>query len=179
LLSIICIVVAIITEASRKFLISNLASKSSYLTISPLDICSTNILAKFPNPDDPRIRKHVFAHDVEVWGLPLEHKDFSWPLWYCQSEPLPFFELGGSMDDISVCLADYSSGNAFPIYLSNYRNTGFDTCAATPNYEGERAEHTYYPTTRSPESILEYRWNTNTDTWAIGLLVRHEPIAMP
>jgi serine/threonine-protein kinase SRPK3 len=76
---------------------------------------SPNILAKFPDPDDPRIRKNVFNSTVKLAGMPLKNEVFPWPLWYCVSQPLPYLELGGSMDDISVCLADYSSGHAFPI----------------------------------------------------------------
>jgi hypothetical protein len=74
------------------------------------DIKTDNILASIAPPEQTRIADFVTEKSATVYGPPLELKSSNLPLFFSCSEPLPYFELGGTLEDISVRLVDYSEG---------------------------------------------------------------------
>ncbi|KXN84497.1 Serine/threonine-protein kinase SRPK, partial [Leucoagaricus sp. SymC.cos] len=63
------------------------------------DLKADNILASTLPPAN--------SNDPTVHGPPLHLKSSDVPLVLSRSQPLPYFELGGTLENISVCLVDY------------------------------------------------------------------------
>lgn len=74
------------------------------------DVKSDNILVSIPEPVAPRITEYIQANPPTAYGPALQLKSLTFPLVFSRSQPLPYFSLSGSMEDISVRLMDYSEG---------------------------------------------------------------------
>lgn len=82
------------------------------------DLKSENILARIPHPPSQRIEEYIKSNPPSIYGPPLNLKSLPLPLIFSRSQPLPYFELGGSLENLSVCLMDYSEGIACFIFRS-------------------------------------------------------------
>lgn len=60
-----------------------------------------------------QIEKIVLENPSVVYGPPLQLKSAELPVFFSRSQPLPYFELGGTLEDISVRLVDYSEGGHY------------------------------------------------------------------
>ena len=74
------------------------------------DVKSDNILVTIPRPETSRIDRYIRSNPPSIYGPPVNLGSSHLPLTFSRSEPLPYFELGGSIGDISVRLVDYSQG---------------------------------------------------------------------
>jgi hypothetical protein len=77
------------------------------------DIKPDNILVAIPQPETSRIDQYIESNVASIYGPPLNLKSLPLPLVFSCSEPLPYFDLGGSIEDVSVRLADYGEGEYF------------------------------------------------------------------
>ncbi|KAJ3572328.1 hypothetical protein NP233_g3166 [Leucocoprinus birnbaumii] len=115
------------------------------------DIKADNVVASIPQPVDSRIEKFVLTYDPIVYGPPLELKSSSLPVFFSRSEPLPYFKLGGTLEDISVRLIDYGQAISVDEPLRE------DSCQPV--------------NVRAPEVILKYPWTSAIDIWSVGCLL--------
>jgi len=115
------------------------------------DVNSRNIMLRLPDPIDSHIEKYIESNEVVIRGPFLEHETLPLPIAFCATQPLPYFEMGGSLDDLSICLADY--GEATPIEKPNM-DIMFQVDVL-----------------RAPEVILRHPWSSSLDIWGVGCLV--------
>ncbi|KAM6497257.1 Protein kinase-like domain containing protein [Amanita muscaria] len=115
------------------------------------DLKSDNILVEIPQPAASRIDQYIQSNPPSVYGPSLNLKSSTLPLVFSHSQPLPYYDLGGSLEDISVRLMDYSE--------------------ATPAYEPQRAESRQPSIIRAPEVTLRYPWDSSIDIWTVGCLL--------
>ncbi|KXN85126.1 Serine/threonine-protein kinase SRPK [Leucoagaricus sp. SymC.cos] len=115
------------------------------------DLKADNILASILPPANSRIEKYVLENDPTIYGPPLHLKSSDLPLVFSRSQPLPYFELGGTLENISVRLVDY----------------GQATLAAKP----VRGDFCQPPIVRAPEVTLKYPWTSAIDIWTVGCLL--------
>jgi hypothetical protein len=76
------------------------------------DIKSDNILVKLPTSNASQIDKFLEENPAEVCGEPIEIKG-DHPVVLAWSQPLPNFGLDESLENITVCLIDYSEGDPY------------------------------------------------------------------
>ncbi|KAJ3569389.1 hypothetical protein NP233_g5080 [Leucocoprinus birnbaumii] len=112
---------------------------------------SDNILASIPEPKHSRIENYVLSHSYRVYGPPLKLKSEEMPIIFTCSQPLPYFDLGGSLEEISVRLMDFSH--------------------ATPVDNPDRSYYCQPGILRAPEVTLQYPWTSTIDIWTVGCLV--------
>ncbi|KXN83472.1 Serine/threonine-protein kinase SRPK [Leucoagaricus sp. SymC.cos] len=126
-------------------------------TVVCQDLKTENILTSPPEPVASRIVEYVGLkgnHSI-ICGLPLELKSQELPLVFAISQPLPYLDLGGSLEDISVRIIDY----------------GQATSAKEPVREPVR-DHYYQPDLiRAPEVTLRYPWISAIDIWTVGCVL--------
>jgi hypothetical protein len=79
--------------------------------IGATDVKMDNILANIPSPAASTIQNYIRDRTPTIYGPPVKLKKFPIPLVFARSEYLPFTKLGGVLEDISVCLADYGEGD--------------------------------------------------------------------
>ncbi|KAF7761326.1 hypothetical protein Agabi119p4_10735 [Agaricus bisporus var. burnettii] len=115
------------------------------------DLKADNVLASIAPPVHSKIEKFVLENPPSVYGPPLHLKSSELPLFFSRSQPLPYFELGGTLEDISVRLVDYSE--------------------ATPAAQPVRGEFIQPPIVRAPEVTLRYAWTSAIDIWTVGCLL--------
>ncbi|EKM77126.1 hypothetical protein AGABI1DRAFT_122191 [Agaricus bisporus var. burnettii JB137-S8] len=115
------------------------------------DLKAENVLASIVPPVHSKIEKFILENPPSVYGPPLHLKSSELPLFFSRSQPLPYFELSGTLEDISVCLVDYSEA----------------TSAAQP----ARGEFIQPPIVRAPEVTLRYAWTSAIDIWTVGCLL--------
>ncbi|KIL69157.1 hypothetical protein M378DRAFT_184402 [Amanita muscaria Koide BX008] len=115
------------------------------------DLKSDNILVEIPQPAASRIDQYIQSNPPSVYGPSLNLKSSTLPLVFSHSQPLPYYDLGGSLEDISVRLMDCSE--------------------ATPAYEPQRAESRQPSIIRAPEVTLRYPWDSSIDIWTVGCLL--------
>ncbi|KAJ3563528.1 hypothetical protein NP233_g8883 [Leucocoprinus birnbaumii] len=115
------------------------------------DVKSDNILTVIPDPVHSRIEKYVLENQPSVYGPPLKLESQEEPLFFSSSEPLPYFDLGGTLEDISVRLVDY--GQAMPV----------DSPIRPPLCQPGIL--------RAPEVTLKYPWTSAIDIWTVGCLL--------
>ncbi|KAF5358128.1 hypothetical protein D9756_001162 [Leucocoprinus leucothites] len=113
------------------------------------DLKSENILVEIPEPAVPRIDQYIQSNPPSVYGPPLNLESLSLPLVFSCSEPLPYCDLGGSLENISVRLVDYT----------------------TPADKPLRAEFRQPSILRAPEVTLKYPWSSTIDIWTVGCLL--------
>ncbi|EDR00438.1 uncharacterized protein LACBIDRAFT_314401 [Laccaria bicolor S238N-H82] len=115
------------------------------------DLKSENILLSIPEPRASRISEYIQSEPVFIYGPPLELKSLDLPLVFSCSQPLPYFSLCESVEDISVRVMDYSE--------------------ATP-VDAPGREYFRQPSIiRAPEVTLRYPWTSAIDIWTVGCLV--------
>ncbi|KAF9785473.1 kinase-like domain-containing protein [Thelephora terrestris] len=115
------------------------------------DLKSENILVTIPPPETSRIDEYIKSHPAEIYGPPLPLKSLALPLVFSRSTPLPYLDLGGSLEDISLRVVDYSEVTT----VDNPRRDGF--CQP--------------PILRAPEVTLKYPWTSAIDIWTVGCLL--------
>ena len=104
-------------------------------------------MVKVPNPVDSNIEEYTKANDAAVWGPLIEHETLPLPVAFCESEPLHYLGMGGSLDDISICLADYGEGDGSHKTLNSLKLT------LTNSDSHREAESEYqFPNRRSPST---------------------------
>jgi serine/threonine-protein kinase SRPK3 len=74
------------------------------------DVKPDNVLVTIPQPETLRIDKYIQSNPASIYGPPLNLESSPLPLAFSCSEPLPYFDLGGSIEDISIRLVDYGEG---------------------------------------------------------------------
>ncbi|KIJ92047.1 hypothetical protein K443DRAFT_459647 [Laccaria amethystina LaAM-08-1] len=115
------------------------------------DLKSENILVSIPEPATSRIDEYLRANPPSVYGPPLNLNSLPLPLVFSCSQPLLYFSLCESIEDISVRLVDYSE--------------------ATP-IDNPGREHLRQPSViRAPEITLRYPWTFTIDIWTVGCLL--------
>lgn len=115
------------------------------------DIKSENILLSIPSPTSSRISQFLKEDPPAIYGPPLSLPSLKVPLVFSCSQPLPYFSLCDSIEDVEVRLVDYSE--------------------ATPIDKPGR-EHLRQPDIiRAPEVTLRYPWTSAIDIWTVGCLV--------
>lgn len=102
-----------------------------------------------------------------MYAPPLHLVSSPLPLVFSCSEPLPYFDLGGSLEDISVRLVDYSEGNTYHLLLA----LADETSTATATDKPERYGLSQPSILRAPEVTLKYPWTSAIDIWTVGCLV--------
>ncbi|KXN84552.1 Protein kinase dsk1, partial [Leucoagaricus sp. SymC.cos] len=70
------------------------------------DLISENILIEISQP-----AAYILSNPPAVYSYSLDLKSLSLPLVFSCSQSLPYYDLGGSLEDISVYLVDYSEGD--------------------------------------------------------------------
>ncbi|XP_006463037.1 hypothetical protein AGABI2DRAFT_119847 [Agaricus bisporus var. bisporus H97] len=115
------------------------------------DIKADNVLVSIAPPVHSQIEKFVLENPSVVYGPPLQLKSAELPVFFSRSQPLPYFELGGKLEDISVRLVDYSE--------------------ATPAAQPARDTMIQPPIVRAPEVTLKYAWTSAVDIWSVGCLL--------
>ncbi|KXN80718.1 Protein kinase dsk1, partial [Leucoagaricus sp. SymC.cos] len=115
------------------------------------DLKADNILASILPPANSQIEKYVLENDPTIYGSPLLLKSPDLPLVFSRSQPPPYFELGGMLENISVRLVDYGQ--------------------ATPATKPVRGNFCQPPTVRAPEVTLKYPWTSAIDIWTVGCLL--------
>ncbi|KDR79389.1 hypothetical protein GALMADRAFT_62926 [Galerina marginata CBS 339.88] len=116
------------------------------------DLKSENILVDIPQPTAPRIDEYIQSNPASIYGLPLNLKSLSLPLVFSRSQALPYFDLGGTLENISVRLVDYSEA----------------TLADNPQRGGSYRQPSIL---RAPEVTLRYPWSSAIDIWTVGCLL--------
>ena len=94
------------------------------------------------------------------------------PLVFSRSQPLPYFDFGGCVDDLLVRVADYGEGEDYA-YLSFFLTDKIRT--ATPVDNPDRSGLRQPSILRAPEVTLKYPWTSAIDIWTVGCLVRWRP----
>ncbi|KAF9783967.1 kinase-like domain-containing protein [Thelephora terrestris] len=113
------------------------------------DLKSENILVTIP--DTTRIDEFIKSNSVYIYGPPLPMESLPAPLVFSRSQPLPYLDLGGSLEDISVRVVDYSEATAI---------------------DEPRRSHLSQPSVlRAPEVTLKYPWTSAIDIWTVGCLL--------
>ncbi|KXN81041.1 Serine/threonine-protein kinase SRPK [Leucoagaricus sp. SymC.cos] len=115
------------------------------------DLKADNILASILPPANSRIEKYVLENDPTIYGPPLHLKSSDLPLVFSRSQPLPYFGLGGMLENISVRLVDYGQ--------------------ATPAAKPARGDFCQPPIVCAPEVTLKYPWTSAIDIWTVGCLL--------
>jgi serine/threonine-protein kinase SRPK3 len=132
------------------------------------DLKSENILVTIPEPTTSRIDEFIKSNPAQIYGPPLPLESLTLPLVFSCSQPLPYFDLGGSLEDISVRVVDYSEGNAYrPPFLTLTDETSTATAIDAPR----RSELCQPSVLRAPEVTLKYPWTPAIDIWTVGCLV--------
>jgi len=115
------------------------------------DLKSENILVTIPPPEASRIDEYIKSNPARIYGPPLPLKSLAVPLVFSYSDPLPYFDLGGSLEDISARLVDYSEATT----VDNPQRFGL----CQPSI------------LRAPEVTLKYPWTSAIDIWTVGCLL--------
>ena len=131
----------------------------SMLMIICEDLKPENILLSIPEPRASRISEYIKANPPAIYGPPLDLKSLNLPLVFSCSQPLPYFSLCESIEDISVRLIDYSEGEHILAFIvtHSYRRYINSHSRRRPR---ERASSStiYHPRPRShPQISLDVR----------------------
>jgi serine/threonine-protein kinase SRPK3 len=102
-------------------------------------------------PTTSCIEEFLESNPAHIYGPPLTLESLAVPLVFSHSQPLPYFDLGGSLEDISVRVVDYSEATAI---------------------DEPRRPHLIQPSIlRAPEVTLKYPWTSAVDIWTVGCMV--------
>lgn len=75
------------------------------------DLKSDNILVKLSGATiGSQMENYLKNSSVELYGYPIELEGYKHTVVRCLSQPLPNFGVDESLENISICLADYSEG---------------------------------------------------------------------
>ncbi|EDQ99862.1 uncharacterized protein LACBIDRAFT_315201 [Laccaria bicolor S238N-H82] len=115
------------------------------------DLKPDNVLLSIPEPRASRISEYIKSDSALIYGPPLNLKSLDLPLVFSRPQPLPYFSLCGSLENISVRLMDYSE--------------------ATP-VDAPVREHLRQPSMICvPEVTPRYPWTSAIDIWTVGCLL--------
>jgi len=114
------------------------------------EIKSSNIMARIPASVNLQTNPYLANNPAKFHGPPLVHRSLIRPVYFCASQPISYLDLGGSLEDINICLIDFGK--------------------STPIGSPDRVYHPPPNANIAPEMILGYPWSTPIDIWVVGLL---------